>query len=93
MNSFGSRFQIGSSSPVTMWIAVRESGNLGELPLPRLREDVTIGPFPVGVRHLAKGQGCLLHRSDQADTAFDLAVVQHDAGRRDLHGGTAGLRR
>ena len=40
----------------------------------------------------ANGHGCPLHRAQQADTAFDLAIVQHDAGRRDLHGRAAGLR-
>jgi hypothetical protein len=31
----------------------------------------------------------LLHRPDQPDAAFDLAIVEHDAGGRDLHGGAA----
>ena len=31
------------------------------------------------------------HRPDQADAPLDLAIVEHDAGGRDLHGGAAGL--
>ncbi len=38
------------------------------------------------------GQGCPLHRPQQADTAFDLTIVQHDARRRDLDRRPAGLR-
>ena len=32
----------------------------------------------------------LLHRADQPDAPFDLAVIEHEARRRDLHGGPAG---
>jgi hypothetical protein len=32
----------------------------------------------------------VLHRPDQPDAAFDLAIVEHDRGGGDLHGGAAG---
>ena len=34
----------------------------------------------------------MLHRPDQPDAALDLAIVEHDAGARNLHGGAARLR-
>ena len=37
------------------------------------------------------GRGAL-HRADEPNAAFDLAVVEHEARRGDLHGGAAGLR-
>ena len=36
------------------------------------------------------GRLMVLHRPDQPHAPFDLAVVEHEARRRDLHGGAAG---
>ena len=42
-------------------------------------------------RHRRQGNGGTLHRPDQPDAALHLAVVEHQARRRDLHGGAARL--
>ena len=74
-----------------MDLAVGELRNLGDFGLPGAGEGVAVGLPPMGLRHHRQRYGGLLHRADEADAAFDLAVVEHQAAGRDLHGGAARL--
>ncbi len=44
----------------------------------------------MGLSHEAHRDIVGLGRADQADAPFDLAIIKHDAARRDLDGGSAG---
>ena len=73
-----------------MWIVLSvNSGHLGELGLPGGGEALAVGFDPVALRHHLQRKVVLLHRPDQPHAPFDLAVVEHEARRRDLHGGAA----
>ena len=69
--------------------AFRELGHLRKLRLPGRGEAFTIRFDPMAFRHHLQGDAVLLHRSDQPDAPLDLAVVEHEARRRDLNGGTS----
>ena len=73
-------------------LAVGELRHVGELGLPGAREGLAVGLAPMGLRHHRQRDDRVLHRPDQPDAAFDLAVVEHDAAGRHLHGGAARLR-
>jgi hypothetical protein len=53
-------------------------------------EALAIDLRPVAFRHDLQGKTVVLHRSDQPHAALDLAVVEHEARRWDLNGGSAG---
>ena len=72
-----------------MDLAVGELRNLGDFGLPGAGEGVAVGFPPMGLRHHRQRDGGMLHRADEAHAAFDLAVVEHQARRGDLHGGAA----
>ena len=74
-----------------MDLAVRELRNLGDFGRPGAGEGVAVGFPPMGLRHHCQRDGGMLHRADQANPAFDLAIVEHQASGRNLHGGAAGL--
>ena len=74
-----------------MDLAVRELRNLGDFGLPGAGEGVAVGFPPMGLRHHRQRYGGMFHRADEADPAFDLAVVEHQAAGRNLHGGAARL--
>ena len=40
---------------------------------------VAVGFPPMGLRHHCQRDGRMLHRADQANPAFDLAIVEHQA--------------
>ena len=69
--------------------AVGELRHLGQLGGPCRGEGRAIGLQPMGLVHHLDGDVVRLHRPDQPDAAFDLAIVEHEAGGRDLHGGAA----
>ena len=69
--------------------AVGELGHLGELGLPGRGEAFAIGFHPMAFRHHLQRKAVMLHRPDQPHAPFDLAVVEHETRRRDLHGGAA----
>ena len=48
-----------------------------------------VGFEPMALRHHLQWDAMLLHRPDQPDALFDLAVIKHEAGGRDLHSGPA----
>ena len=50
-----------------------------------------VGLLPMRLRHHRERDRGALHRPQQPHAAFDLAVVEHQARRRDLHGGAPGL--
>jgi hypothetical protein len=69
--------------------AFRELGHLGKLRHPGRSEAPTVRFDPVALRHHAQGDRVLIHRPDQTDAPLDLAVIEHDARRGDLHGGSS----
>ena len=72
--------------------AVGELRHLGELGLPGARRSVSRSASRQWVcAIIVSGMAVLLHRPDQAHAALDLAVVEHQARRRHLHGGAARL--
>ena len=74
-----------------MQIALGEGRDRGEFLLPGAGEGVAVGLFPMRLRHRGERDRRALHRAQQPHAAFNLAVVEHQARRRDLHGGTPGL--
>ena len=74
-----------------MDLAVRELRNLGDFGLPGAGEGVAVGFPPMGLRHHCQRYGRMFHRADEANPAFDLAVVEHQTSGRNLHGGAARL--
>ena len=74
-----------------MDLAVGELRNLGDFGLPGAGEGVAVGFPPMGLRHHCQRYGRMLHRADQANPAFDLAIVEHQTSGRNLHGGAARL--
>ena len=77
-----------------MWmLAVGELGQLGEFGRPGACEGIAVGFAPMGLRHGRERHERMLHRPDQPHATFDLAVIEHHAAGRHLHGGAAGLRR
>ena len=69
--------------------AVGELGHFGELGLPCRGEALAVGLHPMAFRHHLQRKAVMLHRSDQPHAPLDLAVVEHEARRRNLHGGAA----
>jgi len=69
---------------------VSEFRHLGQFRLPGRGEGGTVGLKPMGLAHRPHRNVHRLHGPDQPHTPFDLTVIQHDAGGRDLHGGTTG---
>ena len=92
MDSSGNRFQIGSSSPVNMELALRQRRYLGEIQCPGLGKRSSIRPLPVRLLKGRQRHRCPLHRTHEPDAALDLAIVQHDAWRWDLYRRPARLR-
>ena len=74
-----------------MDLAVSELRNLGDFGLPDTGEGVAVGFLPMGLRHHCQRYGGMFHRADEADPAFDFAVVEYQTSGRDLHGGAARL--
>src|SRR5258708_9435654 len=74
-----------------MDFAVRELRNLGDFGLPDTGEGVAVGLPPMGLRHHSQRYGRMFHRADEADPAFDLAVVEHQTTGRNLYGRAARL--
>jgi hypothetical protein len=61
--------------------AVGELRHLGQFGLPGRGEGATVGLDPMGLAHHAqRWRNVLLHRPDQPHAAFDLAIIEHDAG-------------
>ncbi|TWG96282.1 hypothetical protein L598_002700000120 [Mesorhizobium sp. J18] len=60
--------------------------HLSDLGIPRCSEGVMVGFDPVGLAHHLDRDIVRLHRPNQPNAAFDLAIVEHDAGCRDLDG-------
>ena len=69
--------------------AVGELRHLGKFRLPGHGEGGTIGLDPMGFAHRPNRNVHRLHGPDQPHAPFDLAIVEHDARRRHLHGGAA----
>ena len=68
-------------------VAVGELGNFGDLVLPRRGQSSLSAFSPMGLRQRVERDRRALHRPQQAHAALDLAVVEHQARRRHLHGG------
>ena len=66
--------------------AVGKFRHLGDLRGPGCGEGIPIGVEPMGLTHHLHRNIMRLHRPDQLDAPLDLAVVEHDARRRNLHG-------
>ena len=76
-----------------MWIVLSvNSGHLGEFGLPGGGEASRSASRQWLSGIIVKRNAVLLHRPDQPHAALDLAVIEHQARRRDLHGGAARLR-
>ena len=74
-----------------MWIVLSvNSGTSASSACQAAAKRVAVGFDPVALRHHLQRKAVVLHRPDQPHAPFDLAVVEHQARRRDLHGGTAG---
>ena len=67
--------------------ALGEGRHVGDLLAPRGREGGAIGLLPMALGHHLQRSMMMLHRPDQPDAGFDLAVVEHERRRRHLHGG------
>ncbi len=72
-------------------VAVGELRHRGDLGLPGAGEVRPVHLLPMGLRDNRERDRGTLHRAEQADAPFDLAVVEHQARRRHLHGGASGL--
>ena len=70
---------------------VRELGDTYDLGLPGGAESLVFGFLPMGMGERVERDRLALHRTQQADAALDLAVVEQEARRGHLHRGTAGL--
>ena len=74
-----------------MQIAVGEGWDVGDLLFPGACEGCLVGFLPIRLGHRRERDRGALHRPQQPHPPFDLAVVEHQAGCRDLHGGTPGF--
>ena len=69
--------------------ALREGWHIVEFARPGERKGLPVGFLPMAVGHRFERGVMMLHRPDEPDAAFDLAVVEHDGGRGNLNGGAA----
>src|SRR5215469_12130200 len=69
--------------------AVGELRHFAELCLPCRGEALAIDLRPVAFRHDLQRKAVVLHWPDQPHAPLDLAVVEHEARRWNLNGGTA----
>ena len=65
---------------------IGEFRHLGNLGVPGRREGLPVCFDPMGLPHHPHRDIVRLRRPDQPDAALDLAIVEHDAGSRDLNG-------
>jgi hypothetical protein len=87
----GSRFQIGNSKPATIWIVLSERSGISASSANQAAEKrLAVGLEPVAFRHHLERNAVLLHRADQPNALLNLAVIQHEARRRDLHSSPVG---
>ncbi|KUM24140.1 hypothetical protein AU467_06845 [Mesorhizobium loti] len=63
---------------------VGECRDVGDLGIPGIRKGVAIGSLPMALFHHVDGGEVLLHRAQQTDTPFDLAIVEHERWRGKL---------
>ncbi len=70
--------------------AVGELRHLCQFRVPGRGEGSLVRLAPMGLIHCPHGDAHRFHRPDQPHAALDLAIIQHDAGGGDLHGGATG---